>query len=177
MRSEYETSHAERLATIKSLPQPRLTCWPVLTEAAFLLRHNPQQLRELLATADGRFLRILPLRHPDVLSINAIPKNTRINPYSLRTRRLCIWRCVKTSARSSRLTDEPLAFCEQKMARRSMSLQHWLFDGLIPRTIDLSLARADVIARKNNVDCVRESMHILKTASTSIKYCSQMLID
>lgn len=72
MRSENETSHAECLDTLKTLPQPLLTCWPVLTEAAFLLRKHPLQVRELLASADGRFLRILPIRHPDVLSINAI---------------------------------------------------------------------------------------------------------
>ena len=59
----------ETLATVST---PLLTCWPVLTEAAYLLRRHPLNVRSLIASADGSFLRILPLRENDLEGITAI---------------------------------------------------------------------------------------------------------
>jgi len=72
LRHETDADHELCTETLKQLPTPLLTCWPVLTEAAYLLRSHPAQVRELLAAVNGGFLRVLPLRSPDVVGINAI---------------------------------------------------------------------------------------------------------
>jgi len=69
---ENDADHKICTETLKQLPTPLLTCWPVLTEAAYLLRSHPARVRELLAAVNGGFLRVLPLRSPDVVGINAI---------------------------------------------------------------------------------------------------------
>jgi predicted nucleic acid-binding protein len=40
-----EEAHARCVATLKDLRSPLLTCWPVLTEAAWLLRHEPGAMK------------------------------------------------------------------------------------------------------------------------------------
>ena len=51
---------------------PLLTCSPVLTEAAWLLRKHPAAVRRLLASVDGRFLKLLPLTEVDLPAITTI---------------------------------------------------------------------------------------------------------
>lgn len=72
LRNEDDAWHEASVKALLQLPRPLLTCWPVLTEAAYLLRGFPTQVRELLASADGSFLRVLPIRSPDIAEINAI---------------------------------------------------------------------------------------------------------
>lgn len=72
LRNERDSRHAVCVEALKELPKPLLTCWPVLTEAAYLLRHYPRRVRELLASTDGEFLRVLALGHADTLAINSI---------------------------------------------------------------------------------------------------------
>jgi predicted nucleic acid-binding protein len=40
-----EEAHAQCIATIAKLRAPLITCWPVLTEVAWLLRREPGALR------------------------------------------------------------------------------------------------------------------------------------
>jgi len=49
------------LATLKEISIPLLTCWPVITEAACLLRDHPQSVHRLLTSIAQGFLEILPL--------------------------------------------------------------------------------------------------------------------
>lgn len=42
-----EADHARCVAALKSLRPPLLTCWPVLTEAAWLLRDEPGGMKAL----------------------------------------------------------------------------------------------------------------------------------
>lgn len=53
--------HHVCLNALKELPAPLLTCWPVITEAAWLLRNHPQSVHRLLASIGNGFLEILPL--------------------------------------------------------------------------------------------------------------------
>ena len=43
----HEKGHNRCVATLKTLRAPLLTCWPVLTEAAWLLRDEPSGLRAI----------------------------------------------------------------------------------------------------------------------------------
>jgi predicted nucleic acid-binding protein len=47
------------------LKGPLLTCWPVLTEAAWLLRDYPRAFENLLGSTNGGFLEVLPITGKD----------------------------------------------------------------------------------------------------------------
>lgn len=70
--SSTQQHHRECVAAFGELARPLFTCWPVLTETAYLLRHRQDLVASLLESADGRFLRILPLEERDLPGINAI---------------------------------------------------------------------------------------------------------
>lgn len=72
LMSRSQRDHETCRATLATLRTPLLTCWPVLTETAYLLRRHPREVRALLASTDSGFLQILPLTHGDVPGINAI---------------------------------------------------------------------------------------------------------
>jgi hypothetical protein len=57
-RDQYHEICVEQL---RSLKPPLLTCWPVLTEAAWLLRGDPAALRKLLLGFENGLLRLLPM--------------------------------------------------------------------------------------------------------------------
>ncbi|GAC1474380.1 MAG: PIN domain-containing protein [Isosphaeraceae bacterium] len=53
--------HEACVAALAAIPAPLLTCWPVLTEAAWLLRRRPDALAKLLESFDAGLLSLLPL--------------------------------------------------------------------------------------------------------------------
>jgi uncharacterized protein len=53
--------HEECVAQLHAIKPPLLTCWPVLVEAAWLLRDNPSAIQELLLGFNSGLLRLLPL--------------------------------------------------------------------------------------------------------------------
>ena len=61
--------HETCVNTLKKVPKPLLTCWPVITEAAWLLRSSSAAVSRLLEGIDGNFLKLLPLSETDAAAI------------------------------------------------------------------------------------------------------------
>jgi hypothetical protein len=70
--SEDDGQHKRCRETLKSLRPPLLTCWPVFTEAAWLLRTRPRSLDQLFDGFQNGLLALLPLDADDLPSIAAI---------------------------------------------------------------------------------------------------------
>jgi predicted nucleic acid-binding protein len=56
-----EKAHKKCVAALKSLRPPLLTCWPVLTEAAWLLRTEPGGIKALGGLIESRAVRLVTL--------------------------------------------------------------------------------------------------------------------
>jgi predicted nucleic acid-binding protein len=63
--SPVDQYHETCLKTLSSLKGPLLTCWPVITEAAWLLRDYPLAFENLLRSTTGGFLEVLPITGKD----------------------------------------------------------------------------------------------------------------
>ena len=61
--------HSVCVETSKELPVPLLTCWPVIAEAAWLLRQSPQAMDALLARCEDGTLDVCHLEAEDVKRI------------------------------------------------------------------------------------------------------------
>jgi predicted nucleic acid-binding protein len=72
--SEDDEHHEACVATLATVPAPLLTCWPVLTEAAWLLRRRPAALAKLFDSFDAGLLALLPLDDAAVAPIAAFMK-------------------------------------------------------------------------------------------------------
>jgi hypothetical protein len=59
------------------------TCWPVVTEAAWLLRHTPGGVDRLLQMCDGVDLAILPLWSEDIVGVRALLRRYADHPLDL----------------------------------------------------------------------------------------------
>lgn len=74
MFSEDDGFHAACLAALKNLRPPLLTCWPVVTEAAWLLRKRPRSLHQLFDGFNDGLFALLPFAADDLPAIAAIMK-------------------------------------------------------------------------------------------------------
>ena len=59
--SRDDAHHELCVSELHRMPTPLLSCWPVITEAAWLLRRSPKAVRQLLGNVDGGFIALLPL--------------------------------------------------------------------------------------------------------------------
>jgi predicted nucleic acid-binding protein len=59
--SRNDEHHRACVEALRQMPSPLLSCWPVITEAAWLLRASPRAVQQLLRSIDGSFLELLPL--------------------------------------------------------------------------------------------------------------------
>ncbi len=59
---------------LASLTPPLFTCWPVVTEAAWLLRTRPGTLQKLFHSFDAGMFALLPLDATDLPAIAALMK-------------------------------------------------------------------------------------------------------
>ena len=65
-----EAAHDICISTLANIEPPLLTCWPVLTEAAWLLRHDHAAIRTMLRGAETGFFTLLPLQDDDLQAID-----------------------------------------------------------------------------------------------------------
>lgn len=56
-----EEAHARCVATLKSLRSPLLTCWPVITEVAWLLRREPGAMKVIDGLVSSGAVRLVEL--------------------------------------------------------------------------------------------------------------------
>jgi predicted nucleic acid-binding protein len=59
--SEEDKDHDLCVEQLKTLTSPLLTCWPVITEAAWLLRKDAASVQRMLAGFEIGLLKLLPL--------------------------------------------------------------------------------------------------------------------
>ena len=64
--------HRLCVETFAALPAPLLTCWPVLTEAAYILRKLPRPLDRIAAAHDAGIFEIASLENGSLAEIAAI---------------------------------------------------------------------------------------------------------
>jgi predicted nucleic acid-binding protein len=72
--SSADEHHEACVDTLRRLPGPLLSCWPVITEAAWLLRASPRAVQQLLESIDGGFLELLPLAGAEGQAVAAVMK-------------------------------------------------------------------------------------------------------
>ena len=66
--------HELCIRTLRDLPAPLLTCWPVIAEAAWLLQQSPLGFEKLLRSFEEGFLEILPVEGAESEAIAQIMK-------------------------------------------------------------------------------------------------------
>jgi predicted nucleic acid-binding protein len=59
--SESDQHHQACIEVLQQIPAPLLTCWPVITEAAWLLRAKPRDVQRLLKSVGEELFQLLPL--------------------------------------------------------------------------------------------------------------------
>jgi predicted nucleic acid-binding protein len=69
MLSEDDEHHGRCTEALAALTPPLFTCWPVLTEAAWLLRGRPDALQKMFGGFPGGLFALLPLEAADVPAI------------------------------------------------------------------------------------------------------------
>ena len=58
--SRRDQYHRACVEALREMPGPLFTCWPVITEAAWLLRRDPTAVAQLLHSLDTGFLNSSP---------------------------------------------------------------------------------------------------------------------
>ncbi len=66
--------HETCVEALRHLPGPLFSCWPVITEAAWLLRRYPRAIQRLLGSLNGDFVELLPLTGSDAKAISQVIK-------------------------------------------------------------------------------------------------------
>ena len=72
IHSADDEHHARCRDALATLAPPLLTCWPVLTEAAWLLRKRPDALKAVFEGFEGGLFALLPLDGGDLAGVAAI---------------------------------------------------------------------------------------------------------
>jgi predicted nucleic acid-binding protein len=70
--SRADEHHARCVETLQNLPGPLFSCWPVITEAAWLLRAHPREVQQLLRSIHSGFLELLQLTSLEAKAIAEI---------------------------------------------------------------------------------------------------------
>jgi|SRR5436305_10133371 predicted nucleic acid-binding protein len=75
--SRRDQYHRICVEALREMPGPLFTCWPVMTEAAWLLRRDLNAVQKLLNSMDTGFVALLPLGTDDAKPIASIMKKYR----------------------------------------------------------------------------------------------------
>jgi predicted nucleic acid-binding protein len=75
--SRRDQHHKICLDALRDMPGPLFTCWPVITEAAWLLRRNANAIQQLLNSIEVGLFEILALTTEDAKPIAAVMKKYR----------------------------------------------------------------------------------------------------
>src|SRR5258708_24500802 len=69
--------HRACVEALHDLPGPLFSCWPIITEAAWLLRGHPGAVRQLLDSISGGFLELLPVQGAEAAEIGKLMEKYR----------------------------------------------------------------------------------------------------
>ena len=75
--NEADEHHDACVDELRAINGPLLTCWPVITEVAWLLRAYPTALSRLLSSFNGQPFELTPLNMADMSGISAIMSRYR----------------------------------------------------------------------------------------------------
>lgn len=75
--SRRDQYHKICLDALRDMPGPLFTCWPVITEVAWLLRRNANAIQQLLNSIEVGLFEILALTTEDAKPIAAVMKKYR----------------------------------------------------------------------------------------------------
>jgi len=75
--SRRDQHHKICVEALRDMPGPLFSCWPVITEAAWLLRRDPNAIQQLLNSIDAGLFEMLTLTTADAKPISAIMKKYR----------------------------------------------------------------------------------------------------
>jgi predicted nucleic acid-binding protein len=70
--AEGDEHHVECVDQLRRIRGPLLTCWPVITEAAWLLRAHPGAIKKLLSSFNRRPFELVALGEAGIPAIAAI---------------------------------------------------------------------------------------------------------
>jgi predicted nucleic acid-binding protein len=74
-REDYR--HKTCVEALAHLPGPLFSCWPVITEAAWLLRNYRAGFQKLLESVASGFVELLPLESTEATKIGKVMENYR----------------------------------------------------------------------------------------------------
>jgi predicted nucleic acid-binding protein len=69
---EADRHHELCLRTLTQVREPLLSCWAVITEAAWILRRHPRAIEKLLLGSNGSFLALAPVSGAEAIPIAEI---------------------------------------------------------------------------------------------------------
>jgi predicted nucleic acid-binding protein len=72
--SRADEHHKTCLQVLRDLPGPLFSCWPVITEAAWLLRAYPRAVQQLLKSIGNGFVELLPVASSEAKAIADVMK-------------------------------------------------------------------------------------------------------
>jgi predicted nucleic acid-binding protein len=72
--SREDAHHRTCVEALRGMAGPLLSCWPVITEAAWLLRRSPRAVQQLLGSMDEGFLELLPLAGTETKAMASLMK-------------------------------------------------------------------------------------------------------
>jgi uncharacterized protein len=75
--SHADQHHKACVGTLQDLPGPLFSCWPVITEAAWLLRGHRGAVPQLLGSISEGFLELLPMQSAEAAEIGKLMEKYR----------------------------------------------------------------------------------------------------